>query len=614
MPSASPAITIAPDAIRLGLAEDFMRRFTTRFTGYVGLILVACALPAVVIGERAATAAPWPRPVKVESTRGMVVCVSPAAADAGAEVLRKGGTAVDAAVAVALAMAVTFPEAGNIGGGGFMMVRPADGGSPVCIEYRETAPASCTATTFANETAVDGPKTVGVPGTIRGLETAHKKFGKLPWRELVMPAVRLAREGFAIDRVLATDLNRIVAAEAARFPEFARVFGKPGSADAAPAEPLRWEAGDILKQPELADTLERIARLGPDEFYTGVTGELLVEEIRRGKGYITEKDLEDYRAVARTPVHGTYRGYDIYASPPPSSGGTVLVTMLNIMEKLRPADGWGNDGAGGGRYGAATLHATTEAMRRAYADRARWIGDPDYTDIPKMLTTKEHAAESASSIDPARASRSEAVAPAIKLAGEGESTTHFSVVDSAGMAVANTYTLQNSYGSKVVVRGAGFILNNEMTDFNWRPGHTDRQGKIGTPANLVAPGKRMLSSQTPTIVCRDGKLVLVTGSPGGRTIPNTVFNVVWNVLEFGMDVDEAVAAPRTHHQWFPDELKYEGADDPANASAVAELRKRGHRVFSKPHRQGDAHSILIRDGRAYGAADTRRTVGKAAAE
>jgi gamma-glutamyltranspeptidase / glutathione hydrolase len=290
------------------------------------------------------------------------------------------------------------------------------------------------------------------------------------------------------------------------------------------------------------------------------------------------------------------------------------VTLLNIMEKLRPAQGWKSDGSVAGRYGAETLHLTTEAMRRAYADRARWLGDPAFTDIPAMLAGKEHAAELTSTIDPARASRSEAVAPAIKLAGEGESTTHFSVVDAAGMAVANTYTLQNSYGSKVVVRGAGFILNNEMTDFNWRPGHTDRQGKIGTPANLVAPGKRMLSSQTPTIVCRDGKLVLVTGSPGGRTIPNTVFNVVWNVLEFGMDVDEAVAAPRTHHQWFPDELKFEGVDDPAHAAAVAELRKQGHRVFAKPYKQGDAHSILIRDGIRYGAADTRRTVGKAAAE
>jgi gamma-glutamyltranspeptidase/glutathione hydrolase len=583
-----------------------------RYTGFV--TATAVALTTLFVGPSFAPAASWPEPAKVESTRGMVVCVSPAAADIGAEVLRRGGTAVDAAVAVALAMAVTFPEAGNIGGGGFMMVRPLDG-EPVCIEYRETAPAACTANTFVHETSSDGAKTVGVPGTIRGLELAHKKFGRLPWRDLVMPAVRLAREGFAVDRVLANDLNRLVASEAKAFPEFARVFGRrPDAASPEGAEPPQWKAGDILQLPELADTLERIARLGPDEFYTGVTAELLVEEIRRGKGFVAEKDLEDYRAVTRKPVHGTYRGYDIYSSPPPSSGGTVLVTALNIMEKLRPADGWGAEGAGGGRYGAETLHRATEAMRRAYADRARWIGDPAFTDVPAMLTTKEHAAELAATIDPARASRSEEVAPTIKLAGEGESTTHFSVVDAQGMAVANTYTLQNSYGSKVVVRGAGFLLNNEMTDFNWRPGLTDRQGKIGTPANQVAPGKRMLSSQTPTIVCRDGKLVLVTGSPGGRTIPNTVFNVVWNVLEFGMDVDAAVAAPRTHHQWFPDELKFEGSDDPAHAAAVAELRKRGHRVFSKPYRQGDAHSILVRDGRLHGAADTRRTEGKAAAE
>jgi len=601
-----------------------MRRFAVGIARLSRVTVIACLALAVAIEGRFASAAPWPQPVRVESKRGMVVCVSPPAADVGAEVLRKGGTAVDAAVAVALAMAVTFPEAGNIGGGGFMMVRPADGGDPVCIEYRETAPAACTAATFVNETAGDGPKTVGVPGTIRGLELAHKKFGKLPWRDLVMPAVRLAREGFAVDRVLAADLNRMVASESRRFPEFARVFAKRPSGDAPPPDgaepqPPQWQAGDILAQPELADTLERIARLGPDEFYNGVTGELLVEEIRRGKGFITEKDLATYQAVTRVPVHGTYRGYDVYSAPPPSSGGMVLVTMLNVMEKLRPPDGWSKgaspaDGSGTGRYGADTLHLTTEAMRLAYADRARRLGDPAFTDIPSMLATKEHAAELAATIDPARASRSESVAPAIKLAGEGESTTHFSVVDASGMAVANTYTLQNSYGSKVVVRGAGFILNNEMTDFNWRPGHTDRQGKIGTPANQVAPGKRMLSSQTPTIVCRDGHLVLVTGSPGGRTIPNTVFNVVWNVLEFGMDVDDAVDAPRTHHQWFPDELKIEGADDSDLSATVAELRRRGHRVFAKPHKQGDAHTILIRDGVRYGAADTRRTVGKAAAE
>jgi gamma-glutamyltranspeptidase/glutathione hydrolase len=516
-------------------------------------------------------------------------------------VLAKGGNAVDAAVATALAMAVTFPEAGNIGGGGFMMVWPGEGphesgrGEPTCIEYRETAPAVCRADTFVNDSFTTGHKTVGVPGTIRGLELAHKRFGKLPWRDVVLPAVKLAREGFVIDRVLAADLDDLVAKSRDEFPEFGRVFKKPHGI---------WNAGDVLVQPDLADTLERIAERGPDEFYSGKTAELLVAEMQHGGGYLTLDDLKNYQAVERKPVHGTYKGFDVYSSPPPSSGGTALVSMLNIVEQFPLRDY--------GRYSAQALHLTTEAQRRAYADRARYLGDPGFTEIPSHLTTKEHAKQLASTIDPNRATPSADVAPEIKLADGGASTTHFSVVDAQGMAVANTYTLQNSYGSRVVVHGAGFILNNEMTDFNWRPGVTTREGRIGTPANLVAPGKRMLSSQCPTLVGRDGKLVLVTGSPGGRTIPNTVFNIVLNVLEFGMDVDAAVDAPRTHHQWFPDELKFEGGTWPDHADAVADLRGRGHTVFDKPYKQGDGHTILLRDGKAYAAADRRRTEGKAA--
>ena len=563
------------------------------------------------------TPATKPRPLveKVAAERGIVVCISPAAADVGAELLRRGGNAVDAAVGTALAMAVTFPEAGNIGGGGFMMIRPVDGREPVCIEYRETAPAKCRVDTFVRDTQQLGPRTVGVPGTLRGLEMAHKKYGKLPWRDVALPAVRLAREGFAIDAVLAADLNRLVA-DGEKFPEFVEVFGKReergqaagdgGQGDAKEPELPQWQAGDVLKQSELADTLERIARLGPDEFYTGVTAELIVEEMRRGKGFVTEVDLEAYRATERKPVHGTYRGYDIYSSPPPSSGGTVLVETLNILEQFPLKDY--------GRYSPQTLHLVTEAMKRAYADRARYIGDPAFTEIPAHLTTKEYAKQLVAGISLDRATPSAKLAPEIKFGEESPSTTHFSVVDGSGMAVSNTYTLQASYGSRVVVRGAGFILNNEMTDFNWKPGVTDRTGRIGTPANQVAPGKRMLSSQCPTIIARDGKLVLVTGSPGGRTIPNTVINVVLNVLEFEMDVDAAVAAPRTHHQWFPDELRFEAADLPEHADTIAALTKLGHRVQKKPVRQGDAHSIIMRDGKLYGAADTRRTLGKAAAE
>ncbi|MBA4019571.1 MAG: gamma-glutamyltransferase [Pirellula sp.] len=577
----------------------------------------AFAPPVVDVARITPATKPRPPVEKVAAERGIVVCISPPAADVGAELLRRGGNAVDAAVGTALAMAVTFPEAGNIGGGGFMMIRPVEG-EPTCIEYRETAPAKCRVDTFVRDTQQLGHRTVGVPGTLRGLEMAHKKYGKLKWREVALPAVRLAREGFAIDAVLAADLNRLVA-DGEKFPEFVEVFGKRaekrGEGTGARGEPEKqpevaelpqWQAGDVLKQPELGDTLERIARLGPDEFYTGVTAELIVEEMRRGKGFVTEADLEAYRATERKPVHGTYRGYDIYSSPPPSSGGTVLVETLNILEQFPLKDY--------GRYSPQTLHLVTEAMKRAYADRARFIGDPAFTEIPAHLTTKEYAKQLAAGISREHATPSAKLAPEIKLGDESPSTTHFSVVDGAGMAVSNTYTLQASYGSRVVVRGAGFILNNELTDFNWKPGVTDRTGRIGTPANQIAPGKRMLSSQCPTIIARDGKLVLVTGSPGGRTIPNTVINVVLNVLEFDMDVDAAVAAPRTHHQWFPDELRFEGADLPEHADTVAALVKLGHRVQKKPVRQGDAHSIIVRDGKLYGAADTRRTLGKAAAE
>jgi gamma-glutamyltranspeptidase/glutathione hydrolase len=561
---------------------------------------------SVVCGIVLSTATIWSvepssmqRPSAVVGQRGMVVCVSPPAAKVGVAVLRRGGNAVDAATAVALALAVTFPEAGNIGGGGFMLIKPGDAArEPVCIDYRETAPAACRADTFVHETSQFGSKTVGVPGTIRGLELAHKQFGKLPWRELVLPAVALARDGFPLDAGTARALNGLVEKHATAFPEFARVYRNPGGA--------AWQAGDVLRQPDLAATLQRLADDGPEEFYNGRTAELVVEEIRRGGGFMTRNDLRDYRAVSRKPVHGTYRGYDVYSSPPPSSGGTAIVAMLNILETF-PLREYG-------RYDPRTLHLMTEAMRRAYADRARYLGDPDFVEIPSHLTTKEHARRLAATIVADRATPSREVANDIPLADEGESTTHFSVIDADGMAVANTYTLQNSYGSLVVVRGAGFMLNNEMTDFNWRPGITDRTGRIGTPANVVAPGKRMLSSQSPTIVTRDGRAVLVTGSPGGRTIPNTVLNVLLNVLEFDMELDEAVAAPRSHHAWFPDVLRVESATEDRDAATLSQLRKWGHQVESISGRQGDAHSILIRNGRVTGVADVRRAAATAVAE
>lgn len=531
---------------------------------------------------------PWlALPLAAEEHRnGVVVAVSAPGAEAGLEVLQRGGNAVDSAVATALALAVTHPAAGNIGGGGFMMIR-APGSAPTLIDYRETAPAASTREMFVDEKGVHHHRAVGVPGTLRGLELAHKRFGKLSWADLVAPAGRLAAEGFALDEHHARSLNKILA-ESKAFTEMQRVFARP---DGKP-----WKAGDRLVQPDLARTMRAIGEKGPDTFYRGAVADLLVAEMKAGGGLITHEDLRAYRAVERSPVHGTYRGYDVYAPPPPSSGGTCLVMMLNMLEpfelKKHP------------RHAPEVLHLTAEAMRRAYCDRARYLGDPDFATIPSSLTTRAHAATWARSIDPARATPSTSLAPELKLADEPESTTHFSVIDKDGLAVSNTYTLENSYGARIVVRGAGFLLNNEMGDFNWKPGVTTRTGRIGTDSNLIAPGKRMLSSQTPTIVLEKGNVRLLTGSPGGRTITNTVLNVVLNVLEFGMPIQEAVDAPRTHHQWLPDELRFEDAKE--HPETVEALRKLGHRVVGQA-RQGDAHSIWVSPatGGYVGAADKR---------
>ena len=532
---------------------------------------------------------------RVESRRGMVVSAQAESSDVGAAVLREGGSAVDAAVATALALAVTFPEAGNIGGGGFMMVWPGAGRDPTCIEYRETAPAACMAETFVRDTLQTGHRVVGVPGTVRGLELAHRKFGRRPWKSLVMPAVRLADEGFTVNAQLASALNGLLKSST-DFAELRKVY--------APPRAEGWRAGDRLRQPDLAKTLRRLADDGPDAFYLGPIAQQLLDEMQQGKGFITRADLAAYRAHERAPIHGTYRGYDIYGPPPPSSGGTVVVGVLNILEQFElSAD----------RRAPETMHLILEATKRVYADRARHLGDPGFTKIPDHLTSKAHARTLAQSIRRDQATPSASLAPEIMIAQESESTTHFSVIDSDGMAVSNTYTLQNSYGSRVVVRGAGFLLNNEMTDFNWRPGVTDRSGRIGTPANQIAPGKRMLSSQSPTLVARDGKLVLVTGSPGGRTIPNTVLSVVLGVTQWGLDVRAAVDAPRWHHQWLPDVARIEGAERPEFAKAREQLIRWGH-VIESSASQGDAHSIGIVDGLRIGAHDVRRFASKAAAE
>lgn len=548
--------------------------------------LLAALVPFPVSADNVAT-----------TTGGIVVTDSEPASDVGAAVLAKGGNAVDAAVATALALAVTLPEAGNLGGGGFMLIYPGDGRDAVCIDYRETAPANATAEMFQLGDSRLGHKVVGVPGTLRGLELAHRRFGKLPWATLVEPAIHLAAEGFTLGPRLTHDLNELVKTSA-DFAELRRVFCKPSGGD--------WLPDDRLVQPDLAATLRLIAEQGPAAFYTGPIARQIVADMESGGGLITLDDLGAYQAKERRPVRGSYLGYEILGAPPPSSGGIATIEALQILEpfELRRYD----------RDSAQSRHLIVEALRRAFCDRARWLGDPDFVDVPDVLLTKEYARQREADVDLAHTTPSERLAPEIELAGEGSDTTHFSVIDASGMAVANTYTLEFSYGSRVVVRGAGFLLNNEMADFNWKPGQTDRKGNIGTPANTIAPGKRMLSSQSPTIVLRDGRPVLITGSPGGRTIISTVVGLLVDTLEYEVELPRAVAAPRLHHGWFPDVVLLEGADDPARAPLVSGLEAIGHRVERKPHKQGSANSISIdAGGRRLGVADHRRG-GKAAAQ
>ena len=539
----------------------------------------------------------------VPSHTGMVVCTSAPACDAGAAILARGGNAVDAAVATAFALAVTHPSAGNIGGGGFMIVRSAKGVA-TAFDYRETAPAASTRTMYLRDGKIDisltnaGYLAPGVPGTVRGLALAHKRFGTLPWKELVMPAVLLAENGLTVSAALARSLNEQLAGTMGRFPASVAAYGKPGGGT--------WAEGDRLTLKDLGRTLRAIAVDGPDAFYKGWIADRIADDMAANGGLITKADLAKYAAKERKPVRGTYGPFEVISMPPPSSGGVALIEMLNILEPFHLKSK--------GRGSAESLHLQVEAMRRGYLDRARYLGDPDFTAVPVgMLISKDHARTLASSIDPSRATKSVDLGTDLvaATAHESDETTHFSVIDRNGMAVASTYTLEGGFGSRAVVKGTGFLLNNEMGDFNKDPGVTDVNGNIGTPPNLIDPGKRMLSSMTPTMVTRSGKVVLITGSPGGRTIINTVLSVVLGVTEFGLNVREAVDAPRMHHQWLPDTVTIEKAG--ASDEVVEKLRAMGHTVKVGGD-QGDANSIFVDEkGVAWGANDRRTADGKASA-
>lgn len=541
----------------------------------------------------------------VASTSGVVVSSSDIAADIGASILAKGGNAVDAAVATAFAMAVTYPFAGNIGGGGFMVVRTPDGRATT-FDYRETAPAKSTPTMYLGadgnidiRLTATGYIAPGVPGTVRGMALAHKRFGKLPWRDVVMPAAALAAHGFAMAPSFASSLQREVSNGMAPYAASVAAYAKPGGG--------AWAAGDTLVLPDLAKSLTAIATDGPDAFYTGWIADRIAADMASHGGLITKADLAAYQAKERAPITGTFLGYQIISMAPPSSGGVALVEELNMLEALQIQKTT--------RGSVEAVHLVTEAMRRAFLDRARFLGDTDFVKVPIAdLTAKAHARDLITTIDPAKATSSvELGKDIVSTAGGREEpmdTTQFSVVDADGMAVSNTYTLEGGYGSHVVVAGTGILLNNEMGDFNKKPGTTDLTGNIGTAPNLIAPGKRMLSSMTPTIVTKDGKLALVTGSPGSRTIINTVLDIVLDVAAWGMTGRDAIDAPRMHHAWLPDRLDVE-----ANGLApdvVKQLEAMGYTV-RVGGRQGSAQSIWIQPGTgtAYGIADMRDATAKA---
>jgi gamma-glutamyltranspeptidase/glutathione hydrolase len=541
----------------------------------------------------------------VRAKHGMVASTNEVASRVGVDIMKRGGNAVDAAIAVAFALAVTHPAAGNLGGGGFMMIRLKDGRT-TAIDYREMAPVAAHRDVYLDKNgkliegeggSLVGYRAAGVPGTVRGMELALKKYGsgKLTWSQLVEPARRLAANGFPVTYYLARSL-RNSRDYLSKYAETRRIYLKGGAF---------YNEGELFRQPELAATFARLQRFGPNEFYEGETARLIAADMKRNNGMMTLEDLRGYVARERTPLRGNYRGHEIISMPPPSSGGAVLIEMLNILEgfDLRKLEASSSD-----RY-----HLMTEAMRRAFADRAEYMGDTDFVKVPIAgLIDKSYATTLRSTIKPDRASTSAEVRAGRPVGYESDDTTHFTVVDTEGNAVANTYTLNDSYGSSATVKGAGILLNNEMDDFAAKPGTPNMYGLIQGERNAVAPRKRPLSAMTPTIVLRkDGSLWFTIGSPGGPTIINTVLCVITNVIDYDMNIQQAIDAPRIHHQWLPDEL----VGEPYGLSGDTQraLTARGH-TLAKQRTLGDAEGIMIEEKTLVrlGATDPRRSDGLAA--
>jgi gamma-glutamyltranspeptidase/glutathione hydrolase len=524
----------------------------------------------------------------------MVVSTEPRATQVGIDVLKRGGNAVDAAVAVGFALAVTHPSAGNLGGGGFMLIRLGRTGEAVVIDYREKAPAGARRDMYLDgqgnvveDASTIGYRAAGVPGTVAGFALALERYGTMKFADVVSPAVALARDGVELSYYESESL-RESRELLERFPESRRIFLRGGRL---------YEAGERFVQPELSASLEALARGGAGEFYEGSIARRIASEMNVNGGLITPDDLKSYRAVVRRPVRGTYRGYEVLSTPPPSSGGTALVEMLNILE-LFPL----------GRYGqgsSRSLHIVAETMKLAFADRAEYLGDADFVRVPVAgLTSKPYARGRFEMIDPYLASDASRLGHGNPAPFESGQTTHYSIVDGEGNAVANTYTLNGSYGSGVTIAGTGMLMNNEMDDFSAKPGAPNAYGLVHGEANAIAPGKRPLSAMTPTVVLKDGRLFLVLGSPGGPTIINTVLQTILNVVDFGMTIQEAVDAPRIHHQWMPDRLMLEKTGFSQDVRDA--LRARGYTLaFRDPI--GDCQAIMVEPGNGVrlGAADPR---------
>ncbi len=532
----------------------------------------------------------------VVARNGMVATEQELASKIGLDILKAGGNAVDAAVGIGFALAVALPNAGNLGGGGFMVVHDARTGKNIALDFREMAPAGASRDMYldANGKVVDGKSlythyAIGVPGTVAGMEHALKSWGTMPLAKVVAPAAALAAKGFPVSETLAKILQQ-EKKNMGQWPATRAIFWKNG-------EPLK--AGDTLVQKDLSQSIRLIGQQGARAFYQGAIAQKIAAETAPHAGAVTLADLRGYKVVERAPTTGTYRGYQIVTMPPPSSGGPHLVQILNMLEPL-PLAQWGANSA-------QTIHYLAETMKLAYADRSEYLGDPDFVKIPlKGLTSKAYAAELLKTIDPNAARPASSIKPGKPQPYESDQTTHYSVVDKAGNAVAVTYTLNTNFGSGIVAQGTGIVLNNEMDDFSAKPGVANAYGLVGGDANAVAAGKRPLSSMTPTMVLKDGRPVLVTGSPGGARIITAVLQTVVDVIDFGMNPAEAASMPRVHHQWTPDELRVEKGLSP---DTIALLKARGHKVAVKPT-MGRTQTIELRGGALYGYSDPRNPDGK----